>query len=80
MGQKQPIDLRFPVLGKNENWAYSSQPEGTSPDCLNVRPYDVLADRLRGGQRPGTSKFIRTEVNGTAAIQRLGFLITSTSY
>ena len=80
MGQKQTIDLRMPVLGKNENWAYSSQPEGTSPDCLNVRPYDVLADRLRGGQRPGTSKFIRTEVNGTAAIQRLGFLITSTSY
>jgi len=77
MAEKQPIDLSFPVKGLNENWAYKAQPEGTSPDCLNVRAYDTLGTRLRGGQRPGLSKFFSSQVNGTNPIQRLGFLIQS---
>lgn len=46
----------FPLLGKNENWSASTQPALTSPDLLNVRPYDVQDNRARGGQRPGLSK------------------------
>ncbi len=72
---KQPLDLRFPLKGFDENWAFGAQPEDTTPECLNVRPYDVLGQRLRGGQRPGLSKFIDTQVNGTTPIQRLGLLV-----
>ena len=48
--------LRFPAKGTHKRQALSEQPEGTSPDMNNVRPFDVLAKRLRGGQRPGMDK------------------------
>ena len=58
IAKSQPGDFSFPVKGYDENWAYKAQPEGTTPDCLNVRPYDVIAQRLRGGSRPGLSKYV----------------------
>jgi hypothetical protein len=77
MGEKKPVDLSFPVKGLDENWAYKAQPEGTSPDCLNVRPYDPIAARLRGGSRPGISKYFASAVNGSNPIQRMGYVIES---
>lgn len=71
MAEKKPIDLSMPLRGFDENWAYKAQPEGTSPSCLNVRPYDVLGQRLRGGQRAGLSKYIATRPNGANPIQML---------
>lgn len=71
MANKQPIDLSLPLKGYDENWAYKAQPEGTSPSCLNVRPYDVLGQRLRGGQRAGISKYIALQPNGAVPIQML---------
>ena len=47
------IDYIFPLKGKDENWSVSNQPPMTSPNLMNVRPYDVQANRARGGQRPG---------------------------
>lgn len=47
------IRLYFPMKGKDTNYAASSQPPFTSPRLRNVRPYDVLERRARGGQRPG---------------------------
>jgi len=67
----QPIDLAFPVKGLDEAWAYGRQPPGTTPDCLNVRAADPLEDRLRGGQRPGLSKYITDAINGSNSIQRI---------
>jgi hypothetical protein len=72
MADKKPVDLSFPLKGADENWAYKAQPEGTSPGCLNVRPYDVLGQRLRGGQRAGLSKYIAAQPNGAIPIQMLG--------
>jgi hypothetical protein len=45
--------LYFPMKGKDTNFAPSQQPSFTTPVMLNVRPYDVLENRARGGQRPG---------------------------
>lgn len=46
----------FPLRGKNENWGAEGQPPLTSHDLNNVRPYDILDNRARGGQRPGLDK------------------------
>lgn len=46
------VPLHFPVKGVNLNWARSAQPDLTTPDALNVMPYD-LSNRNRGGQRSG---------------------------
>jgi len=51
------MKLSFPVKGIHKGVAASSQPEMTSPDMLNVRPYDVLERKVRGGQRPGQKKW-----------------------
>ncbi len=72
MPQARVVDIPFPLKGYDEGAAYRQQPEGTSPDCLNVRPYDVNGERRRGGQRPGLSKYISDTVNGSNAIQAMG--------
>jgi len=65
----EPLELIFPLRGINDNWAFGRQPEGTTPDCLNVVPFDPLDSRARGGQRWGLSKYITDAFNGTEAIQ-----------
>ena len=51
------IVFQFPRNGLDENWAVSNQPNLSSVDLLNVRPYDVQDTRSRGGQRPGLDKW-----------------------
>lgn len=50
------LRLTFPMKGLNRNFAASVQPQETSPRMLNVRPREVLENRVRGGQRPGLEK------------------------
>ena len=50
------LDVPFPVEGVDKGRAASIQSSTTSPDMNNMRPYDVLDDRARGGQRPGLDK------------------------
>jgi len=69
--KKQPIEIPYPFLGIDENWAYRGQPKGTTPDALNARPYDSIDNRLRGGQRDGLSKYLDDAVNGTYFIQAI---------
>ena len=47
--------IHFPFEGLHKGGLPSSQPQHTSPDLLNVRPYHK--GRLRGGQRPGKAKW-----------------------
>lgn len=49
------VPFVFPLKGKSQGWSRDAQPEGTTPDCLNVWPID-LTTRARGGTRPGFSK------------------------
>jgi len=66
-----PLELNFPFKGINEIPANRQQPEGTTHDALNVRPFDSLEERLRGGQRGGLAKYFADVVNGTELIQSL---------
>ena len=50
------LKLSFPMAGVNLNYAASTQPPDTSPRMNNVRPREVLENRVRGGQRPGLEK------------------------
>ena len=68
----RPTELVFPLRGINEGWGFGKQPEGTTPDAQNVTPFDPLDDRIRGGQRGGTSKYYSALHNGSAIIQRMG--------
>lgn len=65
----QAINIPFPLKGLAEVSAYARQPEGTTPDCKNVRGFDPRTGRLRGGQRSGISKFVNSQVNGSNVIQ-----------
>lgn len=50
------VKFHFPFRGKNTNYATGTQEPFTSPVLNNVRAYDVLENRARGGQRPGLQK------------------------
>jgi hypothetical protein len=50
------VTIPFPLKGVNKNYAESNQPNLTSPAMQNVRPFDVMKTRVRGGQRPGLKK------------------------
>jgi hypothetical protein len=64
------IKFRFPLLGVNKNFAASTRPDYTSSDMNNVRPFDVLEERARGGQRPGMRKVYNQDIgNGTPVVK-----------
>jgi len=65
------INVPFPIGGFTENSAYERTPQNTTIEASNVYPYDSVFDKQRGGQRPGTSKYIKDAVNGTNTIQNL---------
>jgi len=60
-------NLPFPMQGKDTGRATSQQPDQTSPSLQNVRPYDTLKNRARGGQRPGLDKLYSQQIGGDTA-------------
>lgn len=56
--------LPFPIKGQHRGAPSSDQPEATSYKMQNVRPYHE--GRLRGGQRPGMSKWGNGDQIGAA--------------
>lgn len=75
MARNQLFPLPWPKQGFVENAALMDQPPLTTTDCLNVRNFDSLDRRNRGGQRTGISKYITTAVNSTSAIQCIGSVV-----
>lgn len=51
------MEIFFPIRGLHKGFVTEKQPPLTSFSMLNVRPYDPLSNRLRGGQRPGLVKW-----------------------
>lgn len=51
------VQFPFPIKGQNKNFSVSMPPQFTATDLNNVRPFDVLENRARGGQRPGLDKW-----------------------
>lgn len=60
----EPIPLAFPAGGVNRNFALAAQPEGTAVDATNVRLFEQVGGRARGGQRPGTEKLFAESTAG----------------
>ena len=61
------MKLRFPFKGIDKGRAACEQPGETSPDLNNVRPYDTLDNRARGGQRPGLDKLYSQQIGSEVA-------------
>ncbi len=49
--------ILFPIKGQHKGGVTSLLPPLTSNNLNNMRPYDTLDDRARGGQRPGLDKW-----------------------
>lgn len=61
-------EVGFPTQGVRELAPFAAQEPGTSPDMLNVVPFDTKG-RLRGGVRPGLDLWSSSQVNSTNAVQ-----------
>jgi len=72
MPKKGYSNLAFPVGGLNRKYGYQSQPPYTTPDCLNVRPSDVVKGRGRGGSRPGLEKAFSEQLGSGYPVNLLG--------
>ena len=49
--------ILFPIKGIHRGGVTSLLPPLTCADMNNMRPYDTLDKRARGGQRPGLKKW-----------------------
>ena len=56
MTEPYDVDVGFPIKGLAEITPFAQQEDGTSPDMLNMLPFDETTGRLRGQMRPGLSK------------------------
>ena len=79
-------DWHFPKGGIDRASAYGRQPTRKDRNGVyvrtafageNIRGFDPLTLRDRGGSRPGLSKFISTQVNGLFITQHLNSLTTT---
>ena len=50
-------ELLFPFGGLNDSEAASDQPDGTTIEVVNMRPFDPISGRRRGSQRAGLTKY-----------------------
>ena len=84
------MNIGFPLGGISEGFAYEAQPDGTTVDAQNVRPFpasspDTAASlnsessgRARGGQRPGMSKYLSTApITQTQLVQDINHIAWS---
>lgn len=71
MPKQKLQQLVWPTKGITEQRPYTGQYDQFTLDALNVRNFDVLGERLRGGQRTGQTKLVDSRVNGSSAIQNL---------
>lgn len=63
---ERPKSLVFPIRGLNRRFGIQKPPEFTTPDCLNVRPFDPIEERQRGGNRPGLGRYPVPQIAGSA--------------
>ena len=68
--------LSFPLRGINITSPQDEQPEGTCVNCQNVRIFDALEGRARGGIRPGLVKYNSSLISGANRIQVIEYATT----
>ena len=72
----QARQVTYPLRGLVKGFAFTVQPELTSPDALNENSIGSIEGRARGGQRDGTSKWFASTINGANQIQNLSVIVT----
>jgi len=73
MPASQSIIWGFPIKGLDIAHSKHDQPQDSTPDCLNVLPYEPVSGRLRGGSRPGSKRSYATAIGGgTTPVNYLG--------
>jgi hypothetical protein len=73
--REQFSDLRFPTDGIDLSEGYAAQRKGTTRQGVNVRACEPSTQRLRGGNRPGLSKYVGSALPGQ--IQGLNPVVTA---
>lgn len=58
------MKISFPINGLVDGVPSGQQPLKTSVYLKNVRPFDVIKEQTRGGQRPGTILAYDTQISG----------------
>lgn len=61
-------------LGQMYDPSFQTQKFETTRQGINVRGFDPIQNRFRGGSRPGLSKYVATQVNGANALQAMGLI------
>lgn len=79
MAAKRDFTLVFPENGLETTTEFGRLPPGMTADAENVRAYETLQERKRGGSRPGLSKLIPPQVNGDFPIQHLNIIVDPTT-
>lgn len=62
------FDLSFPKAGLDLSGPFTLQRPNTSPAALNVRGFEAGTNRLRGGTRPGLSRYVNARVGSVGWI------------
>jgi hypothetical protein len=71
-------ELAFPTAGIDLRGAYRDQAEGTTRSGVNVRGFEPTTQRMRGGSRPGLSKYPVAQLpNGAHLIQHLNSVVVA---
>jgi len=79
-GREKFAVMRFPIYGTDVSMELEGQRAGTTPIGSNVRTFEALTQRGRGGSRPGLRKFVTGSVatipkSNPQAIQNLTVVV-----
>uniref|UniRef100_A0A6M3L0M3 Uncharacterized protein n=1 Tax=viral metagenome TaxID=1070528 RepID=A0A6M3L0M3_9ZZZZ len=69
--------ILFPIKGIHRGGVTSLLPPFTTTDMNNMRPYDTLDNRARGGQRPGLVKWGDGDLLGGAELPVVAMCIVT---
>ena len=75
LAQESLTEMLFPLRGIDVACVFDQQPPDSTPVGLNVRAYESLTERARGGSRPGLSRYINAQVSGSNKIQHLTYIV-----
>jgi hypothetical protein len=72
---EQEVGVIFPTKGVEASCEFSKQPADTAPVGVNVRTYECITLRSRGGSRSGLTQYIPAQPAGANPIQHLNVLV-----